>query len=404
MTQIAKPQAGARVAVAIVCNTRAPYRMHVHRRIARELPQIHLLRIFTHAHDQVAWAEQGSGDPDIILFGEKESSLAQGKLRFVRREWAKGGRIIRLLEQQDVKAVVVEGYTDACRMRIIRWCHGRGVPCFLWGDSNIKGDRARGVKALIKRVYLGHVIRSVTGVFACGSLGQAYFAKYGARPGQTYLYPVEPDYELITELSAAAIESTRDRFALNPDRKRIIYSGRLVLEKRVDLLIAAFARIAADRPDWDLVIVGTGPMRETLEAALPPHLRGRILWTGFLDRQEVISALYRLSDVLVLPSDYEPWSLVINEAAAAGLAIVSSDAVGAAAELVRDGVNGRVFEAGNLDQITACLLDVTNEGRAAAMKSASPGLLAAWRQKADPVQGLRTALQSVNVIPRDALP
>lgn len=375
--------------------------MHVHRRIARELTQIHFLRLFTHTDDLVAWRTDAGNDPDIHLFGEGENTADQGHPRHFRRDWAKGGRIIRFLKEHDAKAVIVEGYQDACRLRIIRWCRGQNIPCFLWGDSNIHGDRTRGLKGILKRLYVGRIIQSVTGVFACGRLGKAFFTKYGAREDRIFLYPVEPDYDLITKLPPDVIEAVRERYSLQSTRKRLIFSGRLALEKRLDLLLAAFAEIAPQRPEWDLILAGTGPLESQLRSNVPPTLEARILWTGFIDRQEVISALYHLSDVLVLPSDYEPWSLAINEATAAGLAIVCSDAVGAAAELVRDHLNGRIFAAGDLAALTACLLDTTAPGRADSMKTASPPLLAEWRRIADPVNGLRQALEFAKVIPLD---
>jgi glycosyltransferase involved in cell wall biosynthesis len=102
--------------------------------------------------------------------------------------------------------------------------------------------------------------------------------------------------------------------------------------------------------------------------------------------------------VLVLPSDYEPWALVINEAAAAGLAIISSSVVGAAAEILRDGVNGRSFAPGDKDALAVAMLEVTDQSTLLKMKSASPGMLADWRRRGDPVQGLREALLSVDIL------
>jgi glycosyltransferase involved in cell wall biosynthesis len=111
-----------------------------------------------------------------------------------------------------------------------------------------------------------------------------------------------------------------------------------------------------------------------------------------------VTAIYKASDVLVLPSDFEPWALVINEAAAAGMAVVASSVVGAAAELVRDGVNGRVFPPGDLRALADCLLDVTDPARVDAMKAASEGVLADWRRVADPIAGLRRGLEANGVL------
>ena len=148
-----------------------------------------------------------------------------------------------------------------------------------------------------------------------------------------------------------------------------------------------------------MLVIGDGPLRDSLRARVPAGLKNRVTWTGFLDEQQTVGALYRASDVLVLPSDQEPWALVINEAAAAGLAIVSSNVVGAAAELVRDGVNGRLFPPGDLKALTDALLDVTDASRIAALKAASAGILADWRRRGDPVLGLRQAMTCSGLLP-----
>jgi glycosyltransferase involved in cell wall biosynthesis len=133
-----------------------------------------------------------------------------------------------------------------------------------------------------------------------------------------------------------------------------------------------------------------------LQAQIPASMTDRVKWLGFMDDQKTLSAIYRLSDVLVLPSDYEPWGVVINEAAAAGMAIVASDQVASAHELVIDGLNGHLFPAGDgvalsraLEQAIAHLDDY---------KKGSAVALQCWRERGDPVNGLRQALADQRVL------
>ena len=161
----------------------------------------------------------------------------------------------------------------------------------------------------------------------------------------------------------------------------------------------AFSAIAAERPTWDAVMLGTGDLLDPMKTRVPATLRERVTFTGFVDGQEKVAAIYRNCDLLVLPSDFEPWAVVINKAAAAGLAIVASDVVGAAAELVRDGVNGFTFPRGDLGALTRALLDVTDDTKIDAMKAASRSVLADWGRRGDPVEGLRRALVDAGVIP-----
>jgi glycosyltransferase involved in cell wall biosynthesis len=388
-----------RPSVAIVANSIAPYRVHLHRRIARELPAIRLWTVFTHEESSSPWAFAPPPEIGPVRFGEGESCAAQTDARNALHEWRKGGRVIRWLEENRIAAVVMLGYNDPGRLRIIRWCSRRGVPCFLSGDSNVKGDRARGPKRLLKRAVVGRIVRSCFGVMPFGSLGRAYFERYGADPDRIFPFPYEPDEVRIGRLPRPEIERVRRRFGLSASRRRLVFSGRLVPIKRPDLLVDAFLAVARERAEWDLLVVGGGPLHGGLRARLPAELRERVFFTGFVDDPSTVGALYRLADVLVLPSDDEPWALVVSEAAAAGLAIVSSDVVGAAAELVRDGVNGRSFPAGDERALVECLLDVTSPVRTDAMKAASARVLEEWRRRDDPVDGLRRALEACGVLP-----
>ncbi len=389
----------ARPDVAFVCNSLPPYRVHAHQRIAREMAdEITLWTICTHETTGDRWEFVAPPEINAISFGKGHTVLRQNSARYALSEWAKGGQIIQWLIEHDVRAVVMVGYNDAGRVRIIRWCHRHKVPLFLWGDSNIHGDTATGIKARIKKLIVGRVVAACTGTMPCGSCGAAYFEKYGAAKDRIFYSPYEPDYKLITNLPADFIESIRQKYSLPRERRRFVFSARMVHVKRPDLVIDAFAAVADPRPDWDLVMVGDGDLREEMVRRVPERLKHRVIWTGFLRDQADISALYRLSDCMVLPSDFEPWAVVINEAAAAGLAIISSDVVGASHELVRDGINGRMVPPGNLAALTEAMLDVSHPDRIDLQKAGSAAVLEDWRRRGDPIQGLRSALQFCRVI------
>jgi glycosyltransferase involved in cell wall biosynthesis len=390
------------VNIAIISNSQTPYRLALHLRIARELKCVKLFSVYTHELSNSNWKFQGPDEIGPVQFGQGESCMRHDKPAEQPREWFRGGKIIRWLQQNQIRFVVMMGYNDSGRMRIIRWCRRNGVPCYLFGDSNIRGDVRGGAKALVKKLIVSRIVKSCAGVLPCGTLGRDYFLKYGARPDRIFYFPYEPDYQLIHSLPAETIADARKRFGINPQRRRLVYSGRLIGVKRVDLLLSAFLAIAGQRPEWDLVIIGDGVDRAALKAMLPPELASRVLWLGFIDDQQTVSAVYRASDVLVLPSDFEPWALVINEAAAAGLAIISSDVVGAAAELIREGVNGQLFPPGDVLALQQAMLKVTEAAEIDRLKAGSAAVLADWRKRGDPVEGLLSAMKSVQAVPQDA--
>jgi glycosyltransferase involved in cell wall biosynthesis len=384
--------------VAVVSNTLTPYRLHFHRRAVREVPEVELWSLFTHEDHASPWALPPAPEINPVYFGPGEPASQQGRARFAWHEWRKGGRVVRWLRGHHARAAVVAGYNDPGRLRVLRWCHRAGVPAFLFGDSNVRGDRAAGWTGRLKRLVLPRVLGWCAGVLACGSLGQEYFARYGVPRDRMFLTPYEPDYDLIGRVTPADVSAARRRFGLDPARRYLLFSGRLVTDKRVDLLLDAFAAVAPDRPAWDLAVLGGGPLAEALRGRVPDGLRDRVRWLGFLGDPAAVGAVYRAAAVLALPSDYEPWAVVVNEAVAAGLALVASDVVGAAAELVRPGVNGFVFPRGDLAALTRCLREVTDPGRCDALRAGAAAVLADWRRRADPVAGLRAALRAAGVL------
>ena len=99
--------------------------------------------------------------------------------------------------------------------------------------------------------------------------------------------------------------------------------------------------------------------------------------------------------MLVLPSAFEPWGLVINEVMNAGRAVVVSDQVGCGPDLVRPGENGAVFPAGDIVRLRQALVDLTGDPRECrAMGEKSLEIIKTWGLEED-VAGLKQALAYV---------
>ncbi|MFN0011019.1 MAG: glycosyltransferase family 4 protein [Phycisphaerales bacterium] len=383
--------------VVVITNVPTPYRLALHRRIDNELREARLLTIYTHDVADQGWALDAGDRSRVFFFGQGDSVGASSGLRAVPREWRKGGRIIGFLKRVRPGAIMLCGYNDPGRLRILNWAHRSRVPVFMVADSNLRGENLRGLKGLIKPHFVRRVVSMCDGVMPCGSYGGEYFLKYGARPDRIFHVPYEPDYGLIENLPQGTIDSTLAQFGLDPARKRIVFCSRLIPIKRPLLALDAFIAIASERPEWDLVMIGDGPLLADVRARIPAALAPRILAAGFIGEQAKISAIYRASHILLHPCVYEPWGVVINEAACAGMAIVCGDAVGAAGELVRQGVNGHLVPPDDIAALTRALLDATTPATLEKYRAASPAVLADWRRRGDPVKGIRAALRAVGV-------
>ena len=377
--------------LAIICNSLPPYRVHFHRRIIHEVPEIQLHTIVTHSDSR--WPTQIIEEINTTVVG-MDLVTAQSKPTRAMFEWCKGGRIIKLLKQHKIDAVLINGYNDLGLLRTLRWSHHHGLHVMLWSDSNIANDQASGTKRMVKRSLLRRVVGWTDSFLVCGRLGARYWHRYGAPADSIFFTPVEPDYAMIDSVSTVEADAAAKKHGLDRRRKRFIFSGRLAPVKRVDLLIRAFSEVAAERPAWDLAILGGGELADQLKAMVPPDLTKRVIWTGFIQDPREIVALYKCCDVMVLPSDHEPWALVINEAVAAGLKIIATDIVGAAVELVDEGVNGVLVPPGDHRPLRDAMLRLSSSDFTSVAEPEQSAPLRAWRDAADPVRELRRALAS----------
>lgn len=122
--------------------------------------------------------------------------------------------------------------------------------------------------------------------------------------------------DLFMPCGAADKTALRIGFGLQPDRPIACFAGRLTATKG----IAVIVELARQRPDWQFAIAGSGPFSPP--GANPPNLT----WLGHLS-QESLADLYRCSNVLLLPSQSESFSLVVREALASGIAVICNEQV-----------------------------------------------------------------------------
>ena len=195
-----------------------------------------------------------------------------------------------------------------------------------------------GLARAVRRRSLTSLLRRAHAVFCIGSSAAEAYKGLGADPAKLFVIPYCCDTSRYAAADAAAVEAVRAKYHLG-GKTVFLFSGQLIERKGVDLLIRAFADLARSTHDVALLILGEGPLRARLEASLPPDLKTRVHFAGHVE-QEALPPCFHASQVFVFPTRHDGWGVVINEACAAGLPVISTDAAGAARDLVADGQNG----------------------------------------------------------------
>lgn len=215
-------------------------------------------------------------------------------------------------------------------------------PYMLRGESRLATGKRWGRRA-VRRTALSRLVRSARACLPIGLENAKFYLSHGAPPESLFMAPYSVDNERFSATSTLA-RSDRERIlhslGLSPSNPTILFAAKFQSWKRPDDLLQAFC---SQRRPANLLLVGDGPLLEGCRSryANVPGVR----FLGFRNQTEM-PQWYGVSDILVMPSDHEPWGLAVNEAMASGVVPVVSDAVGARPDLV-NALTGRSYPPGD---------------------------------------------------------
>jgi len=187
--------------------------------------------------------------------------------------------------------------------------------------------------------HLAAPLHRSAGIAAIGSWAQRDYAERFPEP-KTFCLPY------YCELAAFLAQPPPELGA----EPVFFFCGQMIARKGVDLLLAEFAKLERGR----LLLVGREAELPEMLAAMPSEVRARIEYAGF-QPPEALPGFFARADVFVLPSRYDGWGVVVNQAVGAGLPVICSDQVGAGHDLVVEGENGVKFTAGDGPSLGAAL-------------------------------------------------
>lgn len=152
-------------------------------------------------------------------------------------------------------------------------------------------------------------------------------------------------------LSTPIVEPCRN---LKSERKVILSVGRFVHQKGFDLLLDAFGGVADGFPDWDLCILGDGPLLEQFQKQKHQlRIKSQIFYPG---RVGNLTDWYTRADIFVLPSRFEGFPNALVEAMSHGLPVVAADCLTGPADLIQDDINGVLVAPDDVEALQAGLL------------------------------------------------
>jgi glycosyltransferase involved in cell wall biosynthesis len=385
--------------LAILTSHVVQYQAPLWRRLAAT-PEVSPHVMFCSSHGAETYLDRGFGRPvkwDIPLLDGYSHEILPNLSRWSQRGgfWsAINPGIIARLRTGRFDAVLVHGWMRCTFWLAMLTAFALGLPVIMRGESNLLAPGPRG-RTMLKRVGLPIFFRRIRAFLAIGRHNAEFYRAHGVPEERIFLAPYAVDNDYFTGQAASLPDRSRLKHDLGlPDAPVVLFCGKLSDVKRPLDLLQAFERVVHRYPA-SLVYVGDGPLSERLRRYASDRDVPNVRILGFRNQSE-LARCYGAADVFVLPSGFEPWGLVVNEAMCFALPVVVSGRVGAGGDLVQDGVNGSVFPAGDIAALARALehlLAMTAESRAR-IGEASREIIGRWGNR-EVVAGIVRCLETV---------
>jgi len=229
---------------------------------------------------------------------------------------------------------------------------------------------------VVKKIFLKQIYSKVDCAFYVGANNHAYYKAYGLPDDLLIFAPHAVDNDKFSANHSQEAFDLRRQLNLSAEDVLILFAGKFEAKKNPLLLVEAFKKFR--KSNIHLLFVGNG----RLEGELKDKANGDSA-IHFMDfqNQSIMPAIYQAVDLFCLPSagPGETWGLAVNEAMAAGKAIVVSDKVGCAVDLVKNDVNGEVFKSNSVDELADVLHRITtNKDKLLQMGRRSAEIIKLW--------------------------
>lgn len=348
--------------VLFITNIPAPYRIDFYNELGKEVDLT------------VLFEAKGASDQGIrfnynmeTISNFKAVFLSEGNICEKKINW----EIVRFLRKNKFNEIVVTSYSYYTEMIGLIYLKLHRIPYFMETDGGMIRKESG-----IKRRYKRFLISGAKGYFSPSKSSDDYLAFYGAKRDKIYRYPftsLKKGDILPQLLTADEKRNYKNQLGIH-ETFMILGVGQFIHRKGWDVLLRATEKL--DR-EIGVYIVGGEPTEEYLKIQKDYGLTN-VHFEGFKTKEE-LKKFFMAADVFVLPTREDIWGLVINEAMAYGLPIITTDACVAGIQLVEDGENGYIVPREQVDELASKLnMLITNRKLLGCMRKSALAKIAEY--------------------------
>jgi len=265
---------------------------------------------------------------------------------------------------------------------------------FLRGETHLNLKR-KFLKQKLHEFLVRFLFKFYDGFLAIGTANKEYYEAMGVSQEKIFLVPYTIDndfFKVQRDNNDQVKQSTLKK--IDKSLPTLLFASKFMKRKNPMLLLEASKILTDKNFHHNMVFIGSGEMLPKMMEYISNHQLNHIFLEGFVNQSQ-LPKIYAESDIFILPSENEPWGLIVNEVMAAGMPIVISSEIGCSKDLVKEGINGYTFETNNLDELVLHLEDmISNSEKTKLMGEKSKHIISKWSY-AECSKGLIRAINEI---------
>ena len=244
--------------------------------------------------------------------------------------------------------VIILGWNNIFYLKTFFWCLYYSSEIIIRSENNLYKKQTL-FKKILKEIILRIFFKFINSFISIGSLNEEFYKYYGVKKNKIFRAPYSIDDNFFKKNIVRNKQKWKKNNNISNQAKIFLFVGKLIKRKRVlDLIKVAQSKKLNNNSYF--LIIGDGPLKKKLLQKINNLKLNNISILGFKSQNQ-LRFYYSLADVLILPSEYETWGLVINEAMSAGVPCIVSDSCGAAKDMIIKYKTGFQYKNGDINQL-----------------------------------------------------
>lgn len=301
--------------------------------------------------------------------------------------------IVQIVREEKFDLVISFGWAHFSNFLLFFVCKFYKTPFSTRGDTSFvhEGDK-NGIKKYLRNKILNQIFKMSCCIFYSGTQNRLFYEFFVKGTKKYYFFPLSVDNVFFIDMcNKTDIPYEKQKLNIENNDVVILFSGKFIRRKNPKVIFDAMIKVASK--NYITLFVGDGELKHNLECYAKEN-NIKSIFLGFVNQSE-IPILYSTADILIVPSFFEPWGLVVNEAMCCKCAVIASDMVGSGYDLIKTGENGYIFKADDTDDLAEKIrILIEDKQKLEDFKDKSQEIIKHWGFK-EIQEGLEKALDKI---------